>query len=106
MATIRVYSGTVGGAGDGTTWADAYTTLFAALAAEPNGTDYIIHYQHVENYTIGARDWDFSSVLGSFDTCISVDKDNSDAYRRGALIDLNANGFRMGIGGHVMSYGS
>ena len=106
MATIRVYSGTVGGTGDGTSWANAYTTLFAALAAEPDGTDYIVHYQHVENYTGAAnREWNFSTTIASPDTCISVDKDNSDAYRKGAVVDLNNNAYRMGIGGFVTGYG-
>lgn len=106
MATIRIYSGTVGGTGDGTSWANAYTTLLAALAAEPDGTDYILHWQHVENNTTAATvSWDFSTTLASYDTCISVDKDNSDAYRKGAVVDHNINAQSSNVTGFVFSAG-
>ena len=78
MAIYRVYN--VGGSDsdDGSTWALAVATLTRALALATTAGDVIyVHYAHQEEvsadttYTIGANNI----------TIISVDKDNSDAYR-------------------------
>jgi hypothetical protein len=47
MANVYVYSGAAGAA-DGSTWADAYTTLAAALTAKAAGDDFWVADDHAE----------------------------------------------------------
>lgn len=86
MATKHFNSG-AGGTGSGDDWTNAYTSVEDYSASA--GDILLIHYTHTENKA-GAINW---TLDGSPDAdnpilIISVDKDNSDAYRAGAMIDV------------------
>lgn len=74
MATRYVYSG-AGGANDGSSWTDAYTTYGAAITASTGAGDIIkVHYTHSENVAA-----DTTYTAANHIAVLSVDKDSSDA---------------------------
>lgn len=91
MATHYVYSG-ASGAGNGDSWTDAYTSIAACLTGEAiAGGDIIkVHYAHNKN-TAGAITWTFPETGTGLVQILSVDKDNSDALRAGALETTGGN---------------
>jgi len=62
MANIYVRSGAAGAA-NGTTWADAFTTIQASLAAETNADTIWVADDHAETYTV-AQTWTFPTSPG------------------------------------------
>ena len=93
MATYYLDSNAAG-ANNGTSWTDAWTDL-ANVTGLANGDIVKVEYRHdnpddtaATGYVLGAS---FSAVTSV--TYISVDKDNSDAFRKmttGRFIDLNS----------------
>ena len=62
---------TATGAGDGTSWTDAYTTLVLALAANGNGTVYWVNAAHAETQAANMV-MAFSNVRDNPDTVLCV----------------------------------
>lgn len=87
--TIYVDSNAAG-ANDGTSWTDAYTTLQAADSVASAGELVLVEYRHTEGAS-GSFTIDFSSATTTSPVrCVSVDKDNSDAYRRGGTVNTTS----------------
>lgn len=82
MAILRVYSGATG-AGNGTSWTDAFTSLATCLASASctDGTIVYVHKTHQEGYS---GNMTLSCYAGTSSPkgviVVSVDKDSSDAY--------------------------
>lgn len=91
MATIRVWSG--GDGTDGLTWATAYQTLLAAVDSLTDADHTIlVQYDHTES-TAATVDLNgpINHETGTF-TIVSVDKDNSDVYRKSTIDNIVTTG--------------
>lgn len=75
MAAKYVYSG-AGGAGTGADWANAYTTMTAAIAGSSAGDTYYVASDHAES-TAGAVTLTFKGTIATPDMCLSVNRAGS-----------------------------
>jgi len=96
MAIYRVWSGATGAA-DGSTWADAYTTLKAAIDDVGSGVaaDYYVHTGTTDiHYETQASNKDHNGPTGDGNVIriIGVDKNNSDAYTISASTNIETTG--------------
>lgn len=80
-----VYHGATG-AGDGTSWTDAYTSLIAAIAARAAGEEYWLASDHDETNT-STQTYGFKGTIANPDRCLSVNR-STDALEAGALIKV------------------
>ncbi len=83
MATKYVYDG-AGGGDTGVDWANAFLTFFQAWPLAP-GDIVLIDYRHAEDDG-NVRTWTSTATPSNPAFVISVDSDDSDAYRRGAAV--------------------
>ena len=94
MSTYYVNSG-AGGANDGTSWTDAYTSLATAITGKADGDVFLVHKTHSEtlsgNLTLNLSTSDAARGV----KIISVDKDASDIYSPGATLTTGANDFQV-----------
>ncbi len=92
MANIYVFSG-AGGANNGTSWADAYTTIDSTdVGVAAAGDNILIHKTHSETFTATkSLSWN-NGTLANPVRLFCVDKDNSDALSTGAFIGHSTTG--------------
>lgn len=93
-----------GGANDGTSWTDAYTSLGSTTGVAA-GELVLVEYRHSESQS-SAYNWDWSNgTLGSPILIISADKDNSDVARTGASITCTDGSVRCTLVGNFVMQG-
>lgn len=104
MADYYVWGGATG-AGTGASWADAYTTITAALAGATGAGPHnlIVDYQLAESVTSAAVNLNAATSGGTI-AIISVDRGGRttgtahDGYKAGAAISVGTNAFAVNIG--------
>lgn len=100
MATIFVNSGAAG-ANNGTSWADAYTSIASTTGAAA-GDEIRVHETHTQTGTIGSLTWSNGTNANPV-TIVCVDKDAADALSVGAEIVCNSG--NMSLVGSVVGDG-
>lgn len=108
MASIYVYSGAAG-AGTGADWANAYTTLTAAIAGGAAGDTYYVAHDHAES-TAGAVTLSWKGTPAAPDRCLCVNRAGTvppvaaDLRTTATVTTTGANAFAS-AGGSLYCYG-
>lgn len=104
MATLRVDSAATGAA-NGTTWADAYTTLAAALTASTAGDDIWVASTHSENPG-SAQTWTLGTLAAPTKVyCVTVSGASSQSGTTSGAVCATNGGFAITINGSGYIYG-
>lgn len=101
MTDYYVWSG-ARGAGSGTSWVDAWTTLDSALDQVAAGNRILVHKTHAADLGTAAVTLASRGTLTAPVTILCVDKDNSNALSTGASESV---GHNMTITGSLYCYG-
>ncbi len=97
---------TAGGANNGTSWTNAYTTLAAAIAASgTTGTDFYVYSGHVESGTTGT--FTFKGVAATPDRVFSCGRTNSPPTSADLATGsaLTATAGTLSVSGYAYTYG-
>lgn len=97
MATHYVDSAATG-LNDGTSWADAYTTLVAAFAAGSAGDVFYLKNTHDES---SGADWGITSPGTPSNPCVLISMNSSDVYTKATAKQL----WTTGSGDYIRFYG-
>lgn len=107
MATLFVNSNAVG-ANNGTSWADAYTSIVSTVGAATAAGDVVkVEYRHVQRAAGVALslDW-YNGTRANPVKLFSVDKDNGDALRSGAIVGTDGSNFwELAVRGCIFGHG-
>lgn len=105
MANKYVYSG-AGGIGDGTSWADAYTSLTAGLAGVGAGDTVWVSHQHAENVGTDAVYTGPGTVEAPVKVlCVNSGAEPPTALATTATITGSASGIDIALNGFTYYYG-